>query len=177
MLARGILVSGRTGRVSSRPFPNSSGWWWLISSIFLIRISCHKTTYANGYYGAWPGWAVSISVLPLTKLLLGSARSPRTTSSHSLLLGGYSSVVQWCLTLWGPMDCHMPVFPVLHHLLEFAQIHDHGVSVATQPSHPHPSPPAFSLSQHQSLFQWVGSSSGGQTIRVSASASVFQLNI
>ena len=34
--------------------------------VFLIRISCHKTTHANGYYGAWPGWAVSISVLPLT---------------------------------------------------------------------------------------------------------------
>ena len=45
------------------------GWWWLISSIFLIRISCHKTTDANGYYGAWPGWAVSISVLPLTKIV------------------------------------------------------------------------------------------------------------
>ena len=66
MLARGILGSGRTGRVSSRPFPNSSGWLWLISFVFLIRISCHKTTHANGYYGAWPGWAVSISVLPLT---------------------------------------------------------------------------------------------------------------
>ena len=66
MLARGILGSGWTGSVSSRPFPNSSGWWWLISSVFLIRISCHKTTHANGYYGAWPGWAVSISVLPLT---------------------------------------------------------------------------------------------------------------
>ena len=47
-------------------FPNSSGWWWLISSVFLIRISCHKTTHTNGYYGAWPGWAVSVSVLPLT---------------------------------------------------------------------------------------------------------------
>ena len=66
MLVRGILGSGRTRGVSFRPFPNSSGLWWLISSLFLIRISCHKTTYANGYYGAWPGWAVSISVLPLT---------------------------------------------------------------------------------------------------------------
>ena len=66
MLARGILGSGRTRGVSFQPFPNSSGWWWLISSVFLIRISCHKTTHANGYYGAWPGWAVSISVLPLT---------------------------------------------------------------------------------------------------------------
>ena len=25
------------------------------------------TTHANDYYGAWLGWAVSISVLPLTK--------------------------------------------------------------------------------------------------------------
>ena len=66
MLVRGILGSGRTCVVSFRPFPNSSCWWWLISSVFLIRISCHKTTHANGYYGAWPGWAVSISVLPLT---------------------------------------------------------------------------------------------------------------
>ena len=45
-----------TGGVSFKPFPNSSGWWRLISSIFLIRISCHKITHANGYYGAWPGW-------------------------------------------------------------------------------------------------------------------------
>ena len=66
MLARGILESGRTHGVSFRPFQNSSGWWWLISSLFLIRISCHKTTHTNGYYGTWPGWAVSISVLPLT---------------------------------------------------------------------------------------------------------------
>ena len=57
MLARGILGSRLTGRVSSQPFLNSCGWWWLISSIFLIRISCHKTTHANGYYGAWLGCA------------------------------------------------------------------------------------------------------------------------
>ena len=69
ILARGILESGRTRSVSFQPFPNSSGWWWLISSIFPIRISCRETTHANGYYGAWPGWAVSISVLPLTRLL------------------------------------------------------------------------------------------------------------
>lgn len=61
-----ILGSGRTRGVSFSPFLNSFGWWWLISSIFLIRISCHKTTHANGYYGAWPGWAISVSVLPLT---------------------------------------------------------------------------------------------------------------
>ena len=69
MLARGIPGRGQTRGVSFRPFPKSSGWWWLISSVFLIWISCHKTTHANSYYGAWPGWVVSISVLPLTKLL------------------------------------------------------------------------------------------------------------
>jgi len=58
MLVRGILGSEQTCCVSFRPFLNSSGWW----------ISCHKTTHANGYYGAWPGWAVSVSVLPLTVL-------------------------------------------------------------------------------------------------------------
>ena len=75
MLARGILGSGRTRGVSFRPFPNSSGWWWLTSSVFLIRISSHKTTHANSYYGAWPGWAVSISVLPLTGLSVGARSS------------------------------------------------------------------------------------------------------
>ena len=48
------------------PFPNSSGWWRLISSTFLTRTSCCKATHAKGYYGAWPGWVVSVSVLPLT---------------------------------------------------------------------------------------------------------------
>ena len=70
------------------------------------------------------------------------------------------SVAQSCLTLCKPMDCRMPGFPVLHHLLKLAQTHVHWVSDAIQPSHPlsSPSPPAFNLSQHQGLFQWVGSS-------------------
>ena len=66
MPERRILGGGRTGGVSFWPFPSSSGWWRLISSLFLTRTSCHKTAHANGYYGAWPGWAVSVSVLPLT---------------------------------------------------------------------------------------------------------------
>ena len=50
-------------------FLNSSSWWWLISSVFLTRTSCRKTTHANGNYGAWPEWTVSISVLPLTLMV------------------------------------------------------------------------------------------------------------
>ena len=58
------------------------------------------------------------------------------------------------------MDRSTPGFPVLHHLPEFAQTHVHWVSDVIQPSHPlsPPSPPAFNLSQHQGLFQWVCSS-------------------
>ena len=60
-----ILGGGQTCGISFWPFLNSSGWWWLMSSVFLTRTSCHKTTHTNGYYGAWPEWAVSVSVLPL----------------------------------------------------------------------------------------------------------------
>ena len=58
------------------------------------------------------------------------------------------------------MDCSMPGFPVLHHLMEVAQIHVHWINDAIQLSYPlsPPSPPALNLSQHQVLFQWVSSS-------------------
>ena len=60
------------------------------------------------------------------------------------------SITQWCPTLYNPMDCSTPGFPVLHHLLELAQTHVHWVSDAIQPSHflSSLSPPAFNLSQH-----------------------------
>ena len=56
-----------------------------------------------------------------------------------------------------PMDCSTPGFPVHHQLPELAQTHVHPVSDAIEPSHPLwcPSPPAFNLPQHQSLFQQV----------------------
>ena len=40
------------------------------------------------------------------------------------------SVAQSCPTLCDPMDCSTPGSPVLHYLLEFAQIHVHWVSDA-----------------------------------------------
>ena len=46
-------------------------------------------------------------------------------------------------------------FPVLHCLPEFAQTHVHWVNDAIQPSHRLSSSSAFSLSQHQGLFQGV----------------------
>ena len=72
----------------------------------------------------------------------------------------FTSVAQSCPTFCNPMDFITPGFPVCHQLLEFAQTHVHWVSDAIQPSHPllSPSPPAFNLSQHQGIFQWVSSS-------------------
>ena len=71
-----------------------------------------------------------------------------------------SSITQSCLSLCNPMDCSTPGLPVHYLLLELAQIHVHQVGDAIQPSHPllPTSPPAFDLSQHQGLFQWVRSS-------------------
>ena len=61
---------------------------------------------------------------------------------------------------WDPMDCSTPGFPVHHQLPELAQIHVHWVSNAIQTSYPlsAPSLPAFNVSQHQGLFQWISSS-------------------
>ena len=45
-------------------------------------------------------------------------------------------VTKMCLTLWDSMDYSIPGFPVLRHLLEFAQTHVHWVSDTIQPFHP-----------------------------------------
>ena len=72
----------------------------------------------------------------------------------------FSLVTQFGLTLCDPMDCSTPGFPIHHQLLELAQTHVHWVGDAIQPSCSlsSPSPPAFSLFQHQGLFQFVSSS-------------------
>ena len=90
----------------------------------------------------------------------------------------FSSVAKSCLTLCSSMDCSTPGFPVHHQLPELTETHVHWISDVIQPSHPlsSHSPPAFNLSQHPGLFQWV-SSSGGQSIGASASASVLPMNI
>ena len=72
----------------------------------------------------------------------------------------FSLATQSCPTLCDPIDCSTPGLPVRHQLPEFTQTHVHWVNDAIQPSPPlsSPSPPTFSFSQHQGLFQWVSSS-------------------
>ena len=77
-----------------------------------------------------------------------------------------------------PMNRSMPGLPVHHQLLEFIQTHVHWVSDATQSSHPlsSPSPPAPNPSQHQSFPMSQLFISSGQSIGVSALASVLPMN-
>ena len=77
-----------------------------------------------------------------------------------------SSVAQACPARCDPINCSILGFPVHHQLLEIAQTHVKSVSDSIQPSHPLllASPPAFKLSQHQGLSQWVSSSHQGAKV-------------
>ena len=90
----------------------------------------------------------------------------------------FSSVAQSCQTLCDPMACSTPVFLVHQQLLELAQTHVHRAGDAIQTSHSchplllpsiSPSIRVFSMSQ---FF-----APGGQSIGISASASVLPMNI
>ena len=95
----------------------------------------------------------------LLKMFLHSPPSHSTPTPYSSCCFSFS-VAQSCLILCYPMNCSTPGFLVLHCFLEFAQTHVHWVGYGIHLSHPLllPFPPAFDLSQHQGLFQWVGSS-------------------
>ena len=90
----------------------------------------------------------------------------------------FSSVTQSCPTLCDPMNCSMPGLPVHHQHPEFTQTHVHQVGDVIQPSHPllSPSPPTLNPTASESfpmsqLFSW-----DGQSIGVSALASVLPMN-
>ena len=87
-------------------------------------------------------------------------QSIRNTENNQKQFIQFSSVTQLCPTFCNPRDCSMPGLPVCHQLPELAQTHVHRVGNAIQPSLLLLShyPPAFNLSQHQSLFQRVSSS-------------------
>ena len=125
---------------------------------------------------------------PSTCSMTSWAMVAGTETMHGLNNTGYRdlsctccSVTQLCPTLCDPVDCSTPGFPVLHHLLEFAQNHVHWVNDAIQPSHPLSSPslPALNLSFPASgsfpMSQFF--TSGGQIIGTSASATALPMNI
>ena len=91
----------------------------------------------------------------------------------------FSSFTQSCLTLCDPMKRTTLGLPVHHQLLESTQTHVHWVGDTIQPSHP-----IVPFSSHLQSLPASGSfqmnqffASGGQSIGVSASASVLPMNI
>ena len=89
------------------------------------------------------------------------------------------SLTKLCPTLCDPKDWSIPGIPVLHYHPEFAQIYVHWIGDAMQPSHP--LLPLFVLSSVFPNFSIFSSESAlhpsSQTIRASASASVFPMTI
>ena len=96
----------------------------------------------------WPG------MTHLMPMLSQNARCGWDAWCHSLSFETFSAVAQSCLTVWDPMDCSTPGFPIHHQFLELSPTHVHWVGDGIQPAHPlsSPSPPTFNHSQHQGLF-------------------------
>ena len=101
--------------------------------------------------------------------------------AYIIILVQFSLVIQSCLTLWDPKDCSTPGLPVHHQHPKFTQTHVHWVESVMPSNHlilccplllsplTFPSISSFPMSQ---FF-----ASGGQSIGVSASASVPPMNI
>ena len=110
----------------------------------------------------------------------GEQMQPQNTLLQHENSDQFSSVAQSCPTLWGSMDCSTPSFSVHHQLPELAHTHTQRIGDAIQPSHPlsSPSPPTFNLLPASGSFQMSQFfTSVDQSIGISASASVFPMNI
>ena len=111
-------------------------------------------------------FVISFVLLPFTGSLC-LLRADYFILKSSMLLVAYKSAflyynsVQSLSCIWlRPHGLQHVRLPCPTPTPQCAQTHVHQVSDAIQPSHPlsSPSPPAFNLPQHQSLFQWVSSS-------------------
>ena len=107
-------------------------------------------------------------VLSLSRMLSGLSHIVACISTSLLTMAercytvwlSVCPVALLCSTLCNPMNYSMPGFLFLHHLLVFDQTHF--IELVMPSNHltlcRPPSPPALNLSQHQGLFQWIGSS-------------------
>ena len=144
---------------------DGGAWWAAVHGVAKSRTRLSDLTFTFHFHALEKEMATHSSVL--------AWRIPGTGEPGGLPSMGLRRVGQdWsdlaaavaaaksCLTVFRPKDCSIPGFPVLHYFPVFVQTHVHWVGDAIQPSHPlsPPSAPAFNLSQHPGLFQWVSSS-------------------
>ena len=141
-----------------------------------LSMGSSKQEYWSGLPFSSPGDLPDAGNKPVSPALAGgffTSEPPEKSLSLSLFLYIYmcvcvfqfSSITQSCPTLYNPMDCDTPGFPVQLQHPELAQTHVHQVGDAIQPFHPllSPSPPPFT--------------SGDQSIGASALASALPMHV
>ena len=105
-------------------------------SVFLLLLFFTSSIYSAKIPFIFPNSHLfSISALTPHPFLLSKIyRLPFLTNLFELLISEHSHVCVFCClvtkscpSLWDPMGCSIPGFPVLHYLLEFNQTHDHWV--------------------------------------------------
>ena len=122
----------------------ASPWEQILELSSLFKTSCSKLCISR----TWENDPMVMRVMWNTEERANENPAPLSESVQFNSVQSLSHV--W---LCDPMDCSTPGFSVHHQLLELTQPHVHRISDAIQPSHPlSSSPPAFNLSQHQSLF-------------------------
>ena len=132
-------------RMHFKAIPTSS----LLRSIFILMPSGWTCIPPSDKLSMW----ISSNLFPFTLFII-ILFSFKVFSTLFFVVQSLSHV--WLfVTLWTAA----PLASLSFTIPELVQTHVHWVGDAIQPSRPlsFPSPPAFTLSQHHGLFQWVGS--------------------
>ena len=134
--------------------PSSNSYDFSRSHVWIWELDCEESWALKN----WCFWTVVLEKTLEVPLDWKEIQPVNLKGNQSWIFNGRTNAKAEAPTLWDSMDCSMPGLPV--QLPEFPQTHVHWVGDAIQPSHPlpSPSPSSFNLSQHQGLFQWVGSS-------------------
>ena len=135
--------------------------WW---GAFLWQQAVQLSTMALGF--PWTVkvkkfyWAYLFHTLPLLLSLIPSCCPDLSQALSRSSTVQFSSVAQSSLLFGTPWTAAPQASLCITSSSSLLRIHVHRVVEAMQPSHPLSSlsPPAFNLSQHQSLFQWSSSS-------------------
>ena len=137
---------------------NLSKLWEIVEDSGVFCAVVHGVTKSQTWLSIWTAkqWLKRLSVFSCAYLPFATTRMNLETMC---------SVNKSCPTLYDPMDCNVPGFPVLHYFPEFAQIHVHWVGDAIQPSHPL-SPPFYFCLQSFSTSGSFPLSSSHQVTKV-----------
>ena len=134
--------------------------WFSCGQLFVeLRYVAHQAPLSRQEYwcvlpcppsGDLPDLGIKLATL-MSPALAGGFFTTSTTSIH------FSSVAQSCPTIWDPMDCSTPGYPVPSPTPGVYSNSRLWVGDAIQSSHllSSSSPSTFKPSQHQHLLKWV----------------------